>query len=237
MLRRAPRIMSDGEPHKRTKGDIAHAVAKAAIGSIPVVGSAGVELFAYVVEAPMEKRREEWMRSVGDAIAELRDRRHIDVDALRDDPAFTDTVVAATQSALRTREAEKLDALRNAVTNAATGINIDAALRQTFIRYVDELSPWHLRLLAFFENPERWANDRNIALPELMAGSPSHVMETALPELQGRRDVYDQWWADLAAKGLVGSGALHTMMSGPGTRAPRTTDLGLRFLRFIRRPD
>src|SRR5687768_2080895 len=104
-------LLSDITPPERTRADTAHSIARAAIGSVPVVGSAGAELFAYVVQAPYEKRREEWMERVGDALAELRDRESIDLDALRDDPEFTDTVLTATQAALRTRSNTKKQVL------------------------------------------------------------------------------------------------------------------------------
>lgn len=223
-------------PPQRTKGDVAHAVVKAAIGSIPLVGAAGTELFAYVVEAPYEKRREDWMRSVGDAIAELRDSRGVNIEELRNDPDFTDTVLLATQSALRTRETSKQDALRNAILNTALPFAPEAAVRHTFIRLVDEFTPWHLRLLDLFDDPVSWQKRTGRTVPELYAGGLSHLIEHAYPDIRSRRDLYDQWWSDLRARGLVNTDTLHAMMTGRRLLESRTTKLGAQFLSFIRAP-
>ena len=56
---------------KRTGGDAAHAVVKAGLSAVPVVGGTAVELFQYVVQPPLEKRREKWMTDVGEKLHEL----------------------------------------------------------------------------------------------------------------------------------------------------------------------
>lgn len=70
---------------ERTTGDVSHAVARADIGRVPLGSAAGAELFTFVVEEPYQRRRYEWMKDVGDAVAELRDRGDIDVETLRND--------------------------------------------------------------------------------------------------------------------------------------------------------
>jgi hypothetical protein len=44
-----------------TASDKAYAIARAAVGSIPIVGSAAVELLFSILAPPFEKRRSEWM--------------------------------------------------------------------------------------------------------------------------------------------------------------------------------
>ena len=62
------------------------------------------------------------------------------------------------------------------------------------------------------------------------------LIEVAFPELVGRRDLYDQVWADLAAAGMHRTGSLQTMMSTDGPLQKRTTEIGDRFLKFIESP-
>lgn len=224
------------EPPTKSKGDIAHAATKGLIGSVPVVGNAGAELFAYVIQAPYEKRREEWMNAIGDAIAELRDNHAVDVESLKQDPAFTDTVLAATQAALKTRSEAKQRALRNVVVNSASPSAPDEALRLTFIRAVEELSDRHLSILALFQNPRDWFVRNGKAVPEYGGGGLSHVIEDAFPELRGRREYYDQWWRELHARGFVTVDQLHTTMSGRGMMEPRLTPIGKKFAAFIGDP-
>lgn len=192
-----------------------------------------MELFTYVIQAPYEKRREEWMVEIGNAIADLRNAQKIEVETLREDPAFTDTVLSATQAALRTRSALKRTALRNAVLNTAKGRAPEESLRLTFIRYVEELNDWQILLLDLFEDPPGWFKGRNKPAPEFYMGGLSSVVESAYPELRGRRDTYDQWWRDLHIRGLVTVDNLHTTMSGHGLMSGRLTSLGAKFLAFV----
>ncbi len=46
---------------RRSAGDVVHAVTKAGLSAIPVAGGPAVELFQFVVQPPLEKRREAWM--------------------------------------------------------------------------------------------------------------------------------------------------------------------------------
>ena len=56
---------------KKTKGDAAHAIAKAGLSAIPVIGGPAAELFQNVIQPPLEKRRIEWMQQVGEKLQEL----------------------------------------------------------------------------------------------------------------------------------------------------------------------
>ncbi len=226
-------MSNQGEPPHRAKGDIAHAVAKAAIGSVPVVGAAGAELFAYLIQEPYQKRREEWMRQVGDDLADLRERAGIDVDKLKDDPAFTDAVLSATQVALRTRSDAKRAALRNIIKNAAKPSAPSEAEQAAFIRVVDELSDWHVALLHLFEAPPKWLAIHDVDVAHIVMGAPSQIVEMAFPQLSGKQALYDSWWLDLHNRGLVSIDSLHVTMTAQGMLTPRLTPLGKRFASFV----
>ena len=236
-LTRNKHAMPDSfEPTARSAGDVTHAVAKAAIGSLPFVGAAGVELFSYVVSAPHERRREAWMKQVGDDLAKLRDTRGVNLHTLRDDDSFVDAVVAATQAAIRTADVAKHAALRNAILNTAFPFAPEEAVRQTYIQFIDELNAWHLRFLDLFDDPNEWQRMNDKTFPTLYAGGLSHVVEHAYPEVKSRQNLYDQWWRDLYTRGLVSTDSLHVMMSGHGLLGRRTTDFGREFVKFVREP-
>jgi hypothetical protein len=71
----------------------------------------------------------------------------------------------------------------------------------------------------------------------MMMGGLSTILERAYPDLQGRRDFYDQVWRELYGRGLVTTEGLHTTMSAQGLASKRTTDRGDRFLAFIAPPN
>ena len=221
------------KPPKQTVGDAAHLVTRAAVSAIPVVGSPAAELFAGLVLPPLEKRRQEWMEEVGVGLRRLEEEGRAKLEDLRKDSAFIDTVLQATQTAMRNSRREKLEALRNAVLNAASPIHPKPALQEMFLRYVDEFTIWHLKILDLFDSPPAWFGRNSGTFPPVSMGALSHVLEAAYPVLRGQRAFYDQVWADLASRALVNTNSLHGTMSGHGLTEQRTSELGKEFLGFI----
>lgn len=215
------------EPPKQSKGDLVHAATKAGLSAIPVLGGAAAELFQLVIQPPLERRRTEWMAAIGEKLQNLEDNG-LKLERLAENEEFITAAMHASNIALRTHQQEKLDALRNAVLNVAVGQAPDAALQHMFFRWIDSLSPLHLRMLKFFQAPN--------PQPGLSMGGLSSVLEHNMPELRGQRHIYDQVWKDLYANGLVNTDSLHVMMSGNGLVQKRTSELGDAFIRFIADP-
>jgi hypothetical protein len=170
---------------KKSAGDLVHAVTKAGLSAIPVVGGPAVELFQLVLQPPLEKRREAWMARVGDAIAKL-EADGLQLESLRENEEFVSVVMQASQIAIRTHQEEKLEMLRNAVVNVATGQTTDEALHTMFLNFVDAFTGWHVSILRLFQSPR--------APPGIMTGGLSHVLENSFPELRGQRESSARAW-------------------------------------------
>lgn len=209
---------------KKSLGDAAHAVAKTGLSAIPLVGSPAAELFQYVVQPPLERRRERWMADVGEKLREL-EAKGLNLDSLQTNEQFISVVMQASQVALRTHQEQKLRALRNAVLNVAKGQEPDETLQHLFLNFVDSLTEQHLRILKLFQAPT--------PPPNMSMGGLSHVLEHNIPELRGRQDLYVQLWRDLFSRGLVSTDGMNVTMSGGGLKAKRTTAMGDAFLNFI----
>ncbi len=209
---------------QRSKGDAVHAIAKAGLSVIPVVGGPAVELFQYVVQPPLERRRDAWMAEVGEKLQEL-ETQGIKLEGLQTNEQFLSAVMYASQVALRTHLTAKRDALRNAILNVAKGQAPDEAIQHLFFNFVDFLTELHLKMLRVFQSP--------IPPPSISMGGLASVLEFNIPELRNHRDIYDQFWRDLYSRGLVNTEGLHITMSASGLAVKRTTDLGDSFLRFI----
>lgn len=218
--------MSDGkiDVPKQSKGDAAHAIVKAGLSAVPVVGGPAVELFQYVIQPPLEKRREAWMKDVGEKLSEL-EAKGLKLENLQSNEQFVSAVMYASQAALRTHQEEKLRALRNAVLHVAKGQAPDEAIQHLFFNFVDSFTELHLRILKVFQSPT--------PPPSMSMGGLSDVLEFNIPELRGRREIYDQFWQDLHSRGLVRTGGLHMTMSGNGLAQKQTSGLGDAFLQFI----
>lgn len=227
--------MAVNSPPDKTPGDAAAAVTRAGLSAIPLIGGPAVELFNALVTPPLERRREEWMRTVGEDLARLEADRGIRIEELRANPVFVDTLLQASHSAVRTHHAEKHEALRAAVLNAALPEAPEEALQQMFVAWIGDLTAWHLRILRFFHDPPGWMAQNGRGLPS-GGSSLDGMLLAAYPDLQGKRLLYDQIWTELWQRGLANTDTLHTMMSSNGTLARRSSDLGGQFLAFITAP-
>jgi hypothetical protein len=212
---------------ERSRGDAGHALAKAVLSVVPVVGGPAAELFQFVVQPPLEKRREAWMRDVGEKLHEL-EAKGLDLTKLQENDQFISAVMHASQAALRTHKAEKLAALRNAVLNIAQGLAPDEVRQHLLLSFIDQLSESHLRILKTFHAPA--------APPGMSMGGLGNVLEHNFADLRGQRELYDQLWKDLYSRGLVNTDNLHITMSGSGLAERRTTGLGEALLQLISEP-
>lgn len=208
-----------------SKGGIAHATVRAALGAIPYAGQAAIELFNLVISPPIEKRRDEWILSIAAALEDAQQRiAGFSLDALVDRPDFTTALLRASQAAIRTHHREKLDALRNAVLNVALQNYPDEMLAHMFVSFVDEMQPLHIRVLTLFDK-----SSENPIVPE----PAGYFVSQHFPELSDRMEAYQQVVRDLDRMGLV-----HTNVT-PGTATAffafsgNVSDLGKQFLKFV----
>jgi len=225
------------EKPKMSKGDIAHKIVKAGLTMVPLAGSPAAELFNSIITPPLAKRRDEWIESIIMDLKKLEEKiEDFDIENLSKNEMFITAVMHASRSAIRNHQKEKLEALRNAVLNSTSRNAPDEDLQLMFLNWVDELTPWHLRILKFFENPKKWFEKNNMNLPNLEFGAPSHALTKAYTELNNQRNFYDQIVSDLHSRGLLNIESLHTTMTRQGVFASRTSDMGNQFIQFITSP-
>jgi len=222
---------------KINMGDVGHAVAKGVLSGIPMAGGLASEIFNLVIAPPLIKRRDEWMESIAKGLKELEQKiEGFRIEELSKSDSFITTVMHATQAAIRNHQKEKLEALRNAVLNAAVLNAPEEDLQMIFLNFVDTLTHWHMRILKLFDNPIKWGQENNIKWPNWEFGGLSSVLSHAFPEFRGRRDFYEQLFRDLFARGLLNTESLETTMTASGLFASRTTEMGKEFINFITSP-
>ncbi len=215
--------------------DRAHGAGKAALDAVPFVGSILSELFTQCVAAPIEKRRDEFLRDLLERIAELEGEERVTMNSLESNMSFQTAFVQAVRASDAATEKEKRQALRNAVINSACG-SIDATNQHMFIRLVDELTAAHLVLLRVLNHPANAIAARNGTLSGAFGASFLRVIELAAPELASDDELIDQLMRDLEARGLSTSFGLRTTMTGHGLLERRTTKRGKLFIEFITEP-
>lgn len=209
---------------ERSSGDGVHAGTKALLSMIPVVGGPLVELFQFVIQPPLERRRDEWMRSIGDRLKDL-EENGLDLESLQSNEQFVSIVLQATQGALRTHKEEKLTAFRNAVVNVAKGQSPDEAVQDILLGLVDQFSELHLRVLKVLHSP---------TVPETWdMGGLETVLQLNIPSLTGQRELTLKIVKDLFNNGLIKSDIIGMTLTGAGLRAQQTTIFGVALIKLI----
>lgn len=220
-----------------TAADDAHAVTISVMNSLGPVGAAGAELFGWLVEPPLNARKNQWMDDVAEGLRELERRADCVLEELKEKPEFIDAVCQASMAAIRTSQEEKREALRNAVLNSALPHSPDEWERTMFIHYVESLSVWHLIMLRLLCDPLAWFREAGIAPKEYhIAGSLGAMVVQAIPEVQGRSELIEQCISDLQSRGLLAKFSYHTMVSQHGVYENRGTKHGHDFLAYISSP-
>jgi hypothetical protein len=177
------------------------------------------------------------MQSIGEGLHQLEDKQKTLVDDLKANDVFIDTLLQASQAAVRTSQNDKKEALRNAVLNAAMPHPPSESRQHMFISWVETYTVWHLRLLKLFADPIKWYAEQGRQPPQyVIAGSLGQMLCDAYPDLKSERDFYDKVAKDLYHDGLFRSENLHVNMSGQGVYEKRATPLAEEFLRFISDP-
>jgi hypothetical protein len=220
-----------------TGADAALGISRAALATIPVVGGSVTEVLSMVLAPAVARRRDVWLKELADALDDLEQKVDgFSIENLGQDETFVSAVIEATRSAVSTHKDEKRDALRNALLNIALHRGPDEDQQQIFLRYIDELTVWHIRMLELFRDPPKYLAARGVGQNYYMGGG-SQVLEDVYPELRGRREFYDQISNDLNARGLFNSASfLHSTMTAQGMVSKRTTPLADQFLDFIADP-
>jgi hypothetical protein len=112
------------------------------LSSIRLVGGVLGVFYENYMQAPYNRRLQQWQRTMTEVVTELAAK----YDTLPNDDVLLDALINATRAAQATSEQEKLDALRNAVLNAVAPHAPDTYEQSRFFRLVDQFSAAHLML-------------------------------------------------------------------------------------------
>lgn len=229
----------DKPPKSKVVSDIAREVGRAIISAVPVAGGPLQVVFENIFSAPIDKRRQAWLEKLAEVITEVQERvAEFTPEKLAANEVFVTVAMQASQVAIRNHQQVKLEALRNAVLNSALPNPPQEDEQIIFVRLIDDLAPWHLRVLSLLDDPVDWMSRNSVKNPSWGLGGVSTVIEHCLPDLHGQHDTYDQIVRDLQGDGLVGQGQfVHITMTGGGMLESRTTDRGKRFIKFISAPE
>ena len=92
----------------QNKKEISYTLLKAGIASIPILGGAASEILPLLLKSPIEKRKEFWLKEVGEKLKILEKSNTISLTELSKNDIFIDTIIRISTEALKTSEQEKV---------------------------------------------------------------------------------------------------------------------------------
>lgn len=222
---------------KSRRRQAAEVAAEGVVGAMPFVGSLLAVTLATTFSAVQESRTRAWMEEMADVVEALMARvEGLEAQDLAESTAFYDTAVAAARIATASSSQDKHRALQNALFNVGSSSAIEDDKRVIFLRYVDELTPSHVRFLRFLNSPVGWFEDHDLDWPSFYTAGLMSVVTVAFPEWERDEELLDVIASDLVARGLADNPGLRTMMTANGLTAQRTKMQGRQFLEFISGP-
>ena len=230
------------KPPRPNACDAIHTLTKAGISAIPVIGGPVSELFSLVVTPSLEKRLDEWRKSVAETLKVLEEKvEGFKIENLQGNEVFITVVMEASRIAIRNHQKEKLEALKNVVLNTTLPSAPEEDLQLMFLNFVDSLTSWHLRMLKLLDNYKaRRPSSRSTGVRlEFVAKSKEKTVITtqkALPELGDHQIFYDQVLKDLRIRGLLEYDMTDQASFLDKIIYAQPTNLGKQLLAFISSP-
>ena len=212
--------------------DVVDSTMRALVKSVPVAGQVLDEFFSFV-ERPISIRKREWLESIARRLRRLEEEvKGFKIANLSNNPVFILSFLTATTIAIRVHQPEKLEALKNAVINSALPNPPDEDLQLIFLNMIDTFTPWHIHILKFYQNPNRWFKEHG--QDPVYRGNPAEALLSAFPDLRSNQTLYEQIINDLNIRGLLSldKPILYTAVTSHEDLS-RTTELGNAFLQFI----
>ncbi len=206
---------------------------KAALATVPFCGGIATLMTDYI--PTMKQRRiDEFVERVADDLIALRDR--VDDQALQTDE-FAFIFEKCFRGVAENYQAEKLDAFRGILVNAAIGEDVAGDEQEYFLNLVNTLSALHLRILSFMAAPHNYLNARDIS-PEQISGGFSSFFPVAIPGID--IEVIKSAFGDLHQAGLINTDktifSAMTSSGGLDLLGDGVSKLGRRFVTFCTSP-
>lgn len=185
---------------------------------------------------PSGRRLQRVQATLEEAIQSIFEQVNRSPDELAADPAFRTAVSRAIALMARTERAARICLLREALVSVGTQRETSEDHIETFIRYIDELSPGHIRVLgvtrdAFRQHPGMITLDRMF-----------RIVSADIADID--RPTFRQFFRDLEARGLIhardvedypeyaSKEELRATDQG-GYQQPGITEFGERFIAFV----
>jgi hypothetical protein len=230
-----PKVPSRKEDHAAPSAAVEHLlnIIKAGLSTAPFTGGIASLMTDYI-PSRKQKRLEEFTQRLAADLARLQDRINEET-ILTDEFAFL--FEQSFRGAAENYQAEKLEAFRGILVNAAIGSNLASDEQEYFLGLVSTLSVLHIRILSFMAAPQRYLEARGIPTSQIRGGF-SQFFPVAIPGVQV--EVIKSAFGDLYQAGLINTDktifATVTSSHGLDLLGDRVSTLGKRYISFCTVP-
>lgn len=179
----------------KDRKDYLHKAAKVGLNFVPIVGGGLAEIFETVFSAPIDKRKEEWLKTLAVTIDDLCAKVDgLTPEKLSNNSEFISVFLQASNIAIRTHNKEKLKALNAAVKNSILRKDLDESKKMIFLRLVDQMTPLHIKVFHFLSNPVMYVEELNSRLPANTRtnwGSLTNVWDEYFDDIKSSNSLMD----------------------------------------------
>jgi hypothetical protein len=230
-----PKVPTKKEGRAAPSSAVEHVlnIIKAGLATAPFTGGIASLMTDYI-PSRKQKRLEEFAQQVAADLERLQDR--IDKDTILTDE-FAFLFEQTFRGVAENYQAEKFEAFRGILINAAIGTNLASDEQEYFLSLVNNLSVLHIRILSFMAGPQRYLDARRIPGDHIRGGF-SQFFPIVIPGVHV--EVIKNAFGDLYQAGLITTDktifATMTSSHGLDLLGDRVSELGKRFISFCTVP-
>jgi hypothetical protein len=214
------------------ESDIAQGAIRTALASIPVFGGPITEVLSLVLAPAVARRRDEWFKELAEALDHVEANvEGFKVEDLAQNEAFISATIQATRIAVGTHQKEKREYLRNTILHVAEGDAPDEEQQQIFLRYLEDFTATHVKLLDFFAHASQILEEKGVRIEGNMTTYRRAVEQCLYP--RWRHEFLRQVIVDLRIRGLS---AVQDLDDNFFPNSPAVTGYGRAFLNFVLAP-
>lgn len=229
------KVLANKSDRARTSGQVEHIlnILKAGLATAPFCGGIASLMTDYIPSSK-QRRLEEFAERLAEDLNELKDR--VDENKILTDE-FAFLFEKCFRGVAENYQAEKLEAFKAILVNAALGINLSEEEKEYYLNLVNSLSVLHIRILRFMVDPRSYLEHNQIPVDKIRGGF-SHFFPIAIPGIE--LEIIKSAFSDLYQYGLISADkiifATTTAGQGLDLLGDRVTSLGRRYVEFCTKP-
>jgi hypothetical protein len=219
---------------RQTGKDITYGMIKGAVGSVPGVGSLAAEVFSLAVQAPIERKRDNFLKDLADKVDSLTDDM-TEMGQLFSDDRFISTLFQGINIHMQTTGNKKAEYLQNAAINSVV-LSPEEDIRLKFMSTLQTIGIVHIEMLKLFNEPYGYLESKGFSVSMSIEGGTRSINLHNI-FLKYDSDFLNLVVHDLSMAGLIRGEQNYVTLNASRTHSTLVSAYGTQFIEFINKPD